>query len=66
MPDPWPAWLPMDLPKVPARGDLAWCSYPATPPAANCLRWRKGEAKAPADCADCIFCRPLPPPPEGA
>jgi hypothetical protein len=52
-----PGLFGASLPPAPVPGDVAWCSYPASPPAADCLTWRKGLVKVPADCAGCMFCK---------
>lgn len=52
------------LPRTPAHGAVAWCSYPASPSAKDCLRWRTGKVNSPADCADCMFCQ-IPAPAKG-
>ena len=48
-----------DMPRQPHPAALVtWCSYPSAegvPPAADCLTWRKGRVKAPADCGACLF-----------
>lgn len=37
-----------------------WCTYPTpddVPPARDCLRFKRGEARNPHDCMECEFVR---------